>query len=546
MAAKPSKPSPFPFVMELPASPRLQWRARVGRTAVYVAFCLTLVIVCVQFHSRTARCLRKADKADRQYNAALAAHRANPTEQSRLKVQALAEKVISVDRSKGAAARWAGAVRGFWAGENIYRAPAGKGLADPLTGELPAGTALPAGPAPPPFGASVEQMTQGRTVLHPNMPFVVILLTPLSQLPPQGLAMAFNMLKVLALLGAIFAAAAAVNHGRHRMGEWVVGLGVLFALPLIISDFQHGNTNVFVLAAIAGHLWLYRRGRDGAAGAMLALAVCLKMTPVLFGLYWLYQRNWRLLGGLVIGLAVMVVAVPLAALGPARYVLLTGAWLENLIFPALLRAQPYPIHINQSLGGVFWRLLMHGNIYYNPEDDVVASQFGYINFIALTPAAGRWILLGAKAAIVAVMAWAVGWRKLPRDDARRGLQWGLVLAGMLILNQRSWDHHAVILLIAHLAIWHALAYGRFARRRRIATLVWTFVAGALVWLMSKSLFIPFFGRRRGDEIADLVEAYGPTFVHFVLIFVLCVVLLRTLRAERPDGADIYAAQRQKL
>jgi len=321
---------------------------------------------------------------------------------------------------------------------------------------------------------------------------------------------------------------------------------VLFALPLVISDIQHVNTNLFVLGLIAVHLWLYRRGRDAWAGAVLALAVCLKMTPVLFGLYWLYQRNWRLLGGLVAALAVMVVAVPLTVLGPGRFTELTGSWLGNLIVPGLLKAKPFPIHVNQSLPGVFCRLFMRGNIYYNPDDFAVAPRFGYINLISLPLAVGRYVLMGLKLSILAVAAWAVGWAKLPRDDARRGLHYGLVAAAMLILNQRTWDHHAVVLLVAYLAIWYVLAYGRFDRRVRVACLVMMLVAGGLNWLMGKSLFTLLAGRARGRELADIVEAYGPAFVHFVLIFVLCVVLLRALRATDRAGRTLFSSRRQPL
>ncbi len=531
----------MPLVCELPPRGSRWYKpARLGRALAYGAFFLTLTVVCVQVHVKTGRNLRKGRQADRAYERALAAYRANPTEANRRAALAAARKVQTVKRHKGAIARWRRAVRRFWEGRNIYRRMPGFGSADPLTGRLLPGKTLPPPPAPP-LGASPAQLAQRDVWLHPNMPFVVILLTPLAWLSPQVMLTVVNVLKILALVGAILAAAAVANHGRGRMGEWVAGLGVLFALPAVIGDFQHVNTNIFVLAAVVGHLWLARRGRDVGAGVLLALGICLKMTPALFAAYWLYQRNWRLLGGLLTALAVMVVGIPLAAVGPRRYDVLMGTWLSNLIVPGLLKGVPYPIHVNQSLSGLFSRLFMHGNIFFNPDDNAVASKERYINVLSLSPAAGRYVLLGLKLVLVAVMAWAIGWRKLPRDDGRRALHYGLVCAAILLLNQRTWDHHAAILLPAYVAMWYALAYGRLGRRTRAAALWGTLLAGAITWLKSGSLLALLGGEQHGKALADLVEAYGPMCLHFLVVFVVCVVLLRGLRRAQPYREGLVAS-----
>ena len=151
---------------------------------------------------------------------------------------------------------------------------------------------------------------------------------------------------------------------------------------------------------------------------------------------------------------------------------------------------------------------------------------------------GRPVLLVAKICILGLFAWAIAWRKLPRDDGRRGLHYGLIAVGMLVLNQRSWDHHAAVLLLAALPLWYALAYGRFGRRRRVGCLAGIIAAGALAWGMSGSL-IP-------ARLADEIDAYGPTFFHFVIVLVLCVVLLRTLAKADRLGASPYAQRRQRL
>jgi hypothetical protein len=159
------------------------------------------------------------------------------------------------DGSKGAIPRWRRQIHNLWDGENVYA-----------------------------------------TELHPNMPFVTILLTPLVMLPTAYLALSISILKFLAIIATILMASRLAVDGDRKLADWILGLAMLWSLQILVSDLQHGNTNTFVLFFIVLHLWLFRRGQDALAGGALAMAICLKMTPALFVLYWLYQRQWRLLG----------------------------------------------------------------------------------------------------------------------------------------------------------------------------------------------------------------------------------------------------------
>ncbi len=521
------------------------WRpgARFLRVSTYVIIFAAIVVPCVQIQVISSRLRKKGIAADEAYVLARTAYQADPSGANRSAMEEAAGVVVTCKRTKGAIARWSKAVRKFWAGENIYGGLHRVG--DPLTGELlPGKTLRPDKPLA--VGGSPEELRDRPLWLHPNMPFVVILLTPLAYLPVAIQVGVVSLLKLATLAGALLGAAAIVNHRRHRMGDWVIALAALMVLPLAISDIQHGNTNVFVLGAIVLHLWLYRRGRDAWAGVALALAICLKMTPALFAVYWLYQRNWRLLGWTVASLVGMAVVVPLVAMGPGSYQLMMGSWLENLVLPGLLRGAPYPEHINQSLWGVFSRVFMRGNIFYNPDDVAVAEEFGYINVLSLSPMVARVILTTLRVGILALMAWAIGWRKLPRDDARRGLHYGLIVTAMLILNQRTWDHHAVILLVAYAAAWYALAYGGFSRGCRIGCLAGVTVAALIGWVMGKSLFTALAGREAGKALAKVVEAWGPTFAHFVIMLLVTAVLLIALRRTGRRGEGVYTDKRIPL
>jgi hypothetical protein len=429
--------------------------------------------------------------------------------------------------TKGAIARWRDPVRQLYEGVDIYQT-------HDQAGDAPSGSA------------------ESETRLHPNMPAVVVLLTPFAWMPLPTAVLVWNILKLAVLGAALLGSAAVVNHRGHRMPDWVLLLGLLWAALFVVGDIQHGNTNLFVLGAIVAHLWLYRRGRDVAAGLPLALAICLKMTPALFLVYWLYQRNWKLLGGAALGLALLAVGLPTAVLGPAHFADLTGSWWSNVIHPGLTEGEWYPIHINQSLPGVLSRYLLGGreagDIFHAPDTRPGSQERqAWIAFASLSPDAVRWILRALQAVIVGLTAWAIGWRKLPRDDGRRALHWGIVLLAMMLLNQRTWDHHAAVLLPAAVAVWYAIAFGRVGPISRKWALGLMLAAGPLVWLTGTETFdlaAKIVGRsdETGEFWADLSQAWGLTFYHFALVFAVAVLLAVRLRSR----AEPYAQRRLKL
>jgi hypothetical protein len=425
--------------------------------------------------------------------------------------------------TRGAIGRWRVQIGELWDGDNIYKTHA-------------------------------ESREEGGYVLHPNMPFTVLLLSPFTLLPVGVAALVFNLAKIAVVLAVLWMAADLARPAGRKLPDWVLGLGALWGILLVVSDIQHGNTNTFVLGAIVLHLWLYRRGRDLAAGTALTVAICLKMTPALFLLYWLYQRNWRLLAGAAGAMVLLAVGLPAAVFGPQRFAELGGDWWQNLIVPGLLRGSWYPVHINQSLGGVFSRYFLpegnpNGDIFWNPDDNPYSRQIqhGWITLVAFGEPAVKWMLRGAQAAVVAAMAWAIGWRKLPRDDGRRGLHYSMIAGAILLLNQRTWDHHGAILLFASVPIWLAIAYGRMGRSTRIAALAVMLLSGPLVFLNGTELYeaiARMMGREgpAAERFADLIEAYGPGFYHFLTLWLAAVICGRALR-DRPAA---YAPTRQKL
>ena len=534
----------LPYRSPSPSARRPRRTIRLLRWTCYILLAVALVIPVVQFQHATMKKVRQGR-----------------------------------ENEKGAMARWRPAVRAFWAGEDIYARSAEadtEAAAPPAGTVITPGTSLPAGTSAPAMAAAeagaVETYQAGGTLyapprkitMHPNTPFAVILMTPLAMMPVGVMALTMNAAKVAAILASLWMLATLAAHRKLRICDWVLGLGALWAYHSLLSDIQHANTNVFVLFFIVLHLWLYRRGQDLGAGISLAVAICLKMTPALFVLYWLYQRNWKLLGYTLAAGVAFIVVVPVAAVGMDHYQAVMGSWLGNMIIPGLVKGEWFPLHINQSLSGVVSRLFLtgaDGDIFYNPEDGSYAggAESGFITLMALSSEGAKMLVRLGQVAIVGLMAWGIGWRKLPRDDGRRLLHYGMIALGMMLLNQRTWTHHAAVFLIAMVAIWQAIAFGLMRRSVRAPALWAMFGVAAITWITASDAFhlyaklvggagsigeFPLAGKTMGvgELWSDYADAYGPQFWVFLLLLLISVAMARALR----KGPSPYAAQRQKL
>lgn len=467
-------------------TPILNPRRRWLRPAGYLLIALILILPVIQFQRGTIKYLERAQEDQEPGAEAGKDH-------------------------KGAIGRWRREIHDFWLGHNIY-----------LRSEVVEESGV------------VAAGDGDSRVLHPNMPFVVLLLSPFTWLPVPLMALAFNLCKLVAAAATIWMAAAVVNHRSLRVSDWVAFLGVLASIDFFIGDIQHGNTNTFVAAAVVAHLYFFRRGRDGLAGVFLALGICLKLTPALFILYWLWQRQWKLVGATGAALAAMIL-IPALFTGWEFFATCMATWWGELIGPSLGGAW-YPYHINQSLPAMVGRLFSggeSGNYLWDPDEQRLATEFGWITLIDLGPEGARMLLRGLQCVLVASTVWAIGWARLRRDDGRRALHYGMIAALMLLLNQRSWDHHATYLIISHLAIAYAAARSALPRGTRwwlggvqIASVVW-------MLLVSGDLIEEVFG----DAGAHRFLAYGTAFWHFLVVWSLCLVVSIKLRGVESPYRD---------
>ncbi len=150
-------------------------------------------------------------------------------------------------------------------------------------------------------------------------PGIAALFAPLAALP-------FERAKVLwialtAALALLVALAGARQHGREA--PLAVPLAWACLVQPLAQELAHGQVDVLVLALAVASFAIDDAGRPLAAGALLSVAIALKVAPVVLVADWALRRRWRALAGVAAGgLLVAALLIPRYGIG--------GAWAEHL------------------------------------------------------------------------------------------------------------------------------------------------------------------------------------------------------------------------
>jgi hypothetical protein len=204
-------------------------------------------------------------------------------------------------------------------------------------------------------------------------------------------------------------------------GPLLIGLSLLwfpFQFHIILAQLS------IPLAACVVGCWLsLRRGRDVLAGALLGLAVLIKLFPALLLLYLVWRRRWRALGAA-------------AAVGAAGLALtLATIGLDNLlvyretIVPANLATFRSELH-NVSLSAAFGRVF-------------VGSE--YIAPLVYAPALADLLTAACVGALALLLADTI--RRLRASDEGDTLAVALLCAALPVLTPTSWSHSFVLLIL---------------------------------------------------------------------------------------------------
>ncbi len=272
-------------------------------------------------------------------------------------------------------------------------------------------------------------------------------------------------------------------------------LPLVLAAGLIASNLETAQVNHVTLFLVTLALYLFRRRRDRAAGALIGVAAALKLTPALFVLYFLYKRAYRVVAGAVLAVAVCWLLVPailfgIRGLGPIMsgwWAILSRFLTEGTIAEGIVGFR----HTNQSLSAAFHRFFTHV-----PADGGRGPGY-FVNLVALDLAAARWIVRAMTLAVLALLARLC---RTPLGDRRSvalAFEYSLVWIATLFISPISWINHYVVLLVPFAAaVGYVRTRAAASPRRRLvlqALAASVLLVSSSAWRLPQAWSIPFFG-----------------------------------------------------
>ncbi|MGH7777350.1 MAG: glycosyltransferase 87 family protein [Candidatus Dormibacterales bacterium] len=177
------------------------------------------------------------------------------------------------------------------------------------------------------FQALVTGAPPARQILLPYIhpPYYTLLIAPLGLLPYRGaylVAGALNLFLVAAAVTLLVRASGLRGLAAAAAGAMAAGF-----YPLFVTVLQ-GQSDLLVLALLAGSAAAWARGLEATAGVLAALAMVKPQLLLLVPLLFLARRAWRALAGfgIVAGALLAVSAGAFGLAGLVRYLGVIGPW----------------------------------------------------------------------------------------------------------------------------------------------------------------------------------------------------------------------------
>lgn len=221
----------------------------------------------------------------------------------------------------------------------------------------------------------------------------------------------------------------------------------LGSFDAVITNLDHGQVNLIVIAALSVSWYALQRERPHLAAGSLAIAIVLKTYPVLFLPLLLRRGRYRTLawvGVWLLGFVVLATAtLPVEVWRDwAVNVAPTGGYAQTpdgLFSPA--RAA------NQSINGFVSRLFLPNEFHFTPFPDPQLARLAAYALAILIVGASLLLIFSAA--------------RLPQPARVLDLEFALVLLMMYLVAPLSWFHHLIYVLPAvFVALYRLLPWER--------------------------------------------------------------------------------------
>ena len=342
--------------------------------------------------------------------------------------------------------------------------------------------------------------TQAWVVAYIYPPFFALVLAPLTSLGLLAAARIWLLAVQAAFIGSLLLILR-IHPELSRGGRRLLLLASLGFMPVYLNlKFQQVATVWLLL--VSATLWAALRRHTGLAGAFIATAASLKVSPIFLIPLFARLGRWRIAVMGSVMLVVLTVVTVLAAPGSGQFF--------TVVLPRI------------GLGTANWD---------NGSIDGLVSRIAELApglFGGATQTVAKVVIAAAAIIVIGITLWQARGRA---DEAwTLRLSVAALITALLIVSSVTWQHHLVTLLLplATGIAWISV------RRPGARYGWWLFAAYAMCWMDRRAFPLPADMQVHSSTEAALVLA--GTSVKLLGLLLLWTLLLRMLRNERVAAA----------
>jgi hypothetical protein len=312
------------------------------------------------------------------------------------------------------------------------------------------------------------------------LPFLAWALTPVTSLPYPLVEHAWTWFITIAYFIAVGMVLAYYCKRGQLNGFEIAGwvLVALFWIPAYTAILA-GQITPIVLVLLGGHYLLWRSNWYLASGALLGLAVLLKVSPVVLLVLWVLQKNGRVIAG-----CGLVVFLGIVGSGVAE-----TSYFITKMFPHLMMGENDPV--NFSLMGFTHRWVV-GPPWGWLTPQQIASHTMYLVLIKAL-LAGGWI----------VSAWGI-WK--PMDARAVRLTLAVFFSAMILLSPVARHYDFIYFYVV--MIWVYLEF----KHDRLLSALWV----VLFTVVLNTIPLPVYEARLPGWMIDFLQK--PAFLSAFLLW----------------------------
>lgn len=333
-------------------------------------------------------------------------------------------------------------------------------------------------------------------------PLLLWLCAPLTKLPFLVAVAVWTLVNFLAWIGAVCLTLKIVN--PRRAATWIlIVVPSLACYRWILQASTRGQLNLIVLLVTLAGLWAAERRKEWLSGSFLAMAIHLKLLPILFLPYFILRTRWKVVAS-CFAVGVILLVLPGVTYGREWTIQMLRLWLQRFLQHGGALAMDMEGG-NQAPLAMMYRFLARRDV---PPVEWFPPP------VASLPPETVWLMYTLVAVTVYSVTLWLSNRSHPFAPA--AADFSLLFLSTHLVSKKTFEHHLVTMIFVYSALL-AIVPGWRGSPRRAAT-AWWGLWGAIIL---QNFYSPMF---LGLTAASRIGVYSPTTLSLILLWSVLVML----------------------